>query len=112
MQQALSKHCAVLNSVCMCSFWFRFIRVWQIVRVTPLETYRAVTITSQAAKDVVKEMVRDSVYRARHAVDEARSVAERSRAKAELLEDRPCPDVGCLQTIYHCLFTFAVLVMP
>jgi hypothetical protein len=63
------------------------------VRVTPLETYRAVSITSSAAKDVVTDMVSDSVQQARHAVDEARAVAERSRAKAELMEDRPCPDV-------------------
>ena len=77
----------------MCSFWFRFVRIWQTVRVTPLETYRAVSITSSAAKDVVTDMVSDSVQQARHAVEEARAVAERSRAKAELMEDRPCPDV-------------------
>lgn len=76
-----------------CSFWFRFVRLWQTVRVTPLETYRAVNITAQAARDVVKDMATDSVQRARQAVDEARAVAERSRAKAELMEDRPCPDV-------------------
>ncbi|KAA6424385.1 MAG: hypothetical protein FRX49_05597 [Trebouxia sp. A1-2] len=74
------------------SFWFRFVRLWQTVRVTPLETYRAVSITSSAAKDVVTDMVSDSVQQARHAVEEARAVAERSRAKAELMEDRPCPD--------------------
>ena len=63
------------------------------MRATPLETYKAVTVTGMAAKDVVQEMVTDSVDRARHAVEEARAVAERSRAKAELMEDRPCPDV-------------------
>lgn len=71
--------------------------------MTPLETYRAVNITSQAAKDVVKDMVTDSLYRARHAVVEARAVAERSRAKAELMEDRPCPDVRCAHTTKHIL---------
>ena len=64
------------------------------MRVTPLETYRAVNITGSAAKDVVTEMVSDSVQRARNAVEDARAVAERSRAKAELMEDRPCPDVS------------------
>ena len=63
------------------------------MRATPLETYKAVTVTSMAAKDVVQEMVTDSVDRAKHAVEEARAVAERRRAKAELMEDRPCPDV-------------------
>ena len=63
------------------------------MRATPLETCRAVNVTSQAAKDVVQEMFTDSVDRARHAVDEAKAVAERRRAKAELMEDRPCPDV-------------------
>ncbi|KAL3154363.1 hypothetical protein ABBQ32_013842 [Trebouxia sp. C0010 RCD-2024] len=74
------------------SFWFRFLTLWRKVRATPLETCRAVVVTSQAAKDVVQEMFIDSVDRARHAVEEARAVAERSRAKAELMEDRPCPD--------------------
>ena len=77
----------------VCSFWFRFVTLWQKMRATPLETYKAVAVTSMAAKDVVQEMVTDSVDRARHAVEEARAVAGRSRAKAELMEDRPCPDV-------------------
>ena len=84
----------MLSTFAWCSFWFRFKRVWKHVRVTPIETYRAVSITSSAAKDVVTEMVTDSVQQARYAVEEARAVAERSRAKAELLEDRPCPDVS------------------
>ena len=69
------------------------------MRATPLETYRAVNVTSQAAKDVVRDMANDSIQRARHAVIEARAVAERSRAKAELLEDRPCPDVSNAQAL-------------
>ena len=65
-----------------------------------------------AAKDVVQEMVTDSVERARHAVEEARAVAERSRAKAELMEDRPCPDVRLAQ--HHptlCLYHFLIFLM-
>jgi len=110
-------HCACIvdkpkqnpASLCVCSFWFRFVRVWQTVRVTPLETYRAVSVTSSAAKDVVSEMVNDSVQQALHAVDEARAVADRSRAKAELMEDRPCPDVSahhgpcCKVCWHHCV---------
>ena len=69
-------------------------KVWQTVRVTPVVSSRAVSITSSAAKDVVTDMVTDSMQRARHALEEARAVAERSRAKAEFMEDRPCPDVS------------------
>lgn len=100
----------MLSFACgVCSFWFRFVTLWQKMRATPLETYKAVTVTSMAAKDVVQEMVTDSVERARHAVEEARAVAERSRAKAELMEDRPCPDVRLAQhhptlCLYHCHF--------
>ena len=77
-----------------CSFWFRFVKVWQTIRITPIETYKAVTVTSRVAQDVVSSMVTDSVQQARHALVEARAVADRNRAKAELLEDRPCPDVS------------------
>lgn len=80
------------------------------MKATPLETYKAVNVTSMAAKDVVQEMVSDSVNQARHAVEEARAVAERSRAKAELLEDRPCPDVSPAQ--HHttlCSYRFIAL---
>ena len=83
---------------CVCSFWFRFVTLWQKMKATPRETYRAVKVTSLAAKDVVQDMVTDSVDRARHAVEEARAVAERSRANAELMEDKPCPDV---RLAYH-----------
>ena len=51
------------------------------------------TVTGAAAKEVVQQIGRDSVQRFRNAVDEAKAVAERSRAKADLLEDRPCPEV-------------------
>lgn len=77
----------------MCRFWFRLLKVCQTVSIAPLETYKAVTVTSGAAKEVVQEICTDSIERARHAVEEARAVAERSRAKADLMEDRPCPEV-------------------
>ncbi len=106
LDRFLAPCCLASHSLgfCVCSFWFRFVRLWQTVRVTPLETYRAVSITSSAAKDVVTDMVSDSVQQARHAVEEARAVAERSRAKAELMEDRPCPDVRLsVHLCAHCL---------
>ena len=98
--------CPVLNNMdpglpsspAACSFWFRFVKFWQLMRVTPIETYRAVSITSAAAHDVLHNMVHDSLQQARHTIDEARAAADRNRAKAELLEDRPCPDVSFLQT--------------
>ena len=77
-----------------CRFWFRIVKVCQVVSVAPLETYRAVNVTATAAKDVVQQICNDSIQRFRNAVDEAKAVAERSRAKADLLEDRPCPEAS------------------
>lgn len=83
-----------------CRFWFRIVKVCHVVSVAPVETYRAVNVTATAAKDVVQQICNDSIQRFRNAVDEAKAVAERSRAKADLLEDRPCPEASPYQNIY------------
>ena len=80
-------------SLCTCRCWFTLLKIFQTVSITPLETYKAVNVTSGAAKEVVQQICTDSIQRGRHALEEARAVAERSRAKADSMEDRPCPEV-------------------